>query len=347
MSAEIPTLANARPVKPILVRHIVGAAPRPAHYAYHQAFPTAKGARTGTLSVLKNRALKDHKANYVPGVSIAIRSQQPTDSIQYTMKLGAEAAGVPDLDAYAEQVGGDGYEAGIPKAQKRLRKIGRETAEKMELMMNGREKSLDVALYDGTGFNSGSAALVGAESWLNVNADIPSHLQQARKDLAEDSGLTLMMTRDVWLSFQSNLALREGLPITERRQVLTEQTSLQLLGDYGIERVVVSRAAYTRGGSDYIMRSAAYIYVGTEIDEVIGEGEAVNPSAFWRLCEDLRPEGRLEAGTRINFGDAAKRMWDFYVRQGYDNNTMQEVVQILYGEVFVPCRKDKLLRLKM
>lgn len=75
--------------------------------------------------------------------------------------------------------------------------MARETTDKMRLMMNGREEAFDRFLYDGT-WNSGSTALVGAESWLNVNADIPSHLQQMTIDLNVDEGLTLVVSRNVW-----------------------------------------------------------------------------------------------------------------------------------------------------
>lgn len=143
------------------------------------------------------------------------------------------------------------------------------------------------------------------------------------------------------------MALRSGLPLDAHRHLVDEQTAGVALGKFGVEKVVVSRAAYTQGGSDYIMRDAAYLCVATDVDEVIGQGEAVNPSAFWRLCEDLRPDGRHDVGTRINFGDKAKRMWDFYVRQGRRESAMSEIVQILYAETFVPCRREKLIRYTM
>lgn len=345
MSNQIPTLRDIRPISSVQVRHIVGQAPKPEHYAYHQT-PTAMGARSGTLTVLKDRPQKGHKPNYVPGADIPVRSRQPTDTIGYTMKIGAEAAGVPDLEAQASQLGGDGQMQGVQKAQQRMREVARETSDKMRLMMNGREAVFDVFLYEGT-WNSGSTALLGADSWLNINADIPAHLQQMTTDLNVDEGLTLTLSRPVWKKFQINLALRSGLPTDMHRHLLTEETAGVALQKFGIERVVVSKAAYTQGGSDYIMRNAAYLSVSTDVDEVIGQGESVNPSAFWRLCEDLRPDGRHDVGSRINFGDKTKRMWDFYIRQGRRESAISEIVQILYAETFVPCRADKLIRYTM
>ena len=344
MSDQIPTLKNIRPISSMQVRHIVGQAPKPQHFAYHQAGPTAMGARSGTLGVLEDRPQTGHKPNYVPGTDIPVRPRQPQGEISYKMKIGAEAAMVPDLESQAGQLGGDGQMLGVNKAQQRMKDIARETADKTRLMMCGREKVFDAFLYDGT-WNASSTTLLGADRWLDVNSDIPSQLQQMKSDLNIDEGLTLMVTRSIWNKVQLNVALRSAMPTDTHRLLFGEKPD-DAFRAFGIDKVIVSKAAYTKGGSDYIMRDAAYLYLGTDVDEPIGQGEAVNPSAWWRLCEDIGPNGAHDVGRRLNFGDG-KRMHDFYIRQGRRESAISEVIQILYAECFVQCRAEKLIRYKM
>lgn len=344
MSDQIPTLKDFRPISSIQTRYIVGNAPDPKAFAYHQAGPTSLGARKGTLTVLKDRAQTDYEPSYVPGGDIPIRPRQPRGSIPYKMKIGAEAAAVPDLESQASQLGGDGQMAGVNKAQQRMKDVAIETADKLNGMMLGREKIFEAFLYDGT-WNSGSTTLVGGDRWTDPGSDIVSQLQEMGTALNADEKLTLLVSRNVWRQMQANTSLRSSMPTDQYRLLFGAKPS-EAFQQFGIDRVVVSRAAFTKGGSDYVFRDAAYLFVSTDVDEVIPQGEPVNPSAFVRLCEDLRPDGAHDVGRRLNLGDT-RRMYDFYIRQGRRESALSEVIQMLYAECFVQTQKDKLIRYKM
>lgn len=330
-SQTIPTLANARPVDSHQEGLIFGCATDVHAFSYRRV-PAVEGRRSGTFDVLRDVSQKRTPVPHTPGTPIAASPDAPKDAVAYDMFIGADAALIPDLAAQATQYGGDPVDRGRAIAHDKALKTWR----KMRQLMCDREQRFASFLTTST-WNSGSTTLAGANSWRNPASDIPTYLQTAKKALnAGDANLVLIVNLPVYYGLQENTALRAGLPVDAMRHLVTDKTAPEVLGQWGIKELWVSSAAYTPNGADFIMPDIAVLAVLEDAQQMIPEFMPVNPSAFVRLVEPLRPEGPVTVGRPITFGDNPAE--DFFIREGYNQDLGGQVTQVLYSDCFKQAR---------